>query len=211
MHNHTDKCNPRLQYSDRCARFLRLWSLLSGKMAATRVAPQWSTVHIMSKELRPIVLSYAVWGPFLARQKVLFQCDNSGVIVALQKGSARNSTVMHVLCCLWFFVAHYNIVLMSEHIAGVDNCTDDRLSRHHMHSFFSINPQASPITTPLSPLLLQLLTPSGPDWISATFKQLFFLLSKRPSHLHYKLYHVGQQRYTQFAFNTTSPYFQQQN
>ena len=126
----------------------------------------------MSKELLPIVLSCAVW--LLAQHRVLFQCDNSSVIAALQKGSARDTTVMHLLRCLWFFVAHYNIVLMSEHIAGVNNCTTDHLSRYHMHNFFSINPQASPIPTPVSPLLLQLLiTPSGPDWTSATFKQLF--------------------------------------
>ena len=76
---------------------------------------------------------------------------------------------------------------MSEHIAGVDNCTaDHHLSRHNLHGFFSINPQASPIPTSLSPLLLQLLTSLGPDGTLATFKQLSFLLSKTPSHLHYK-------------------------
>ena len=94
---------------------------------------------------------------------------------------------MHLLLCLWFFVAHYNIVLMSEHIAGVDNCTADRLSRYNMHSFFSINPQASPIPTSVSPLLLQLLTPSGADSRhQPPSSSCFFLLSKRPSHLHYK-------------------------
>lgn len=144
-----------------------------GKWLQLQWPTQWSTVHIMSKELLPIVLSCAVWGPLLARHKVLFQCDNSSVIAALHKGSAKDTTVMHLLRCLWFFVAHYNIVLMSEHIAGVNNCTADHLSRHHMHNFFSINPQASLIPTPVSPLLLQLLTPSGPDWTSPTFKQLF--------------------------------------
>ena len=68
--------------------------------------PQWSTVHIMSKELLPIVLSCAVKGPLLSRHKVSFQCDNSSVVAALQKDSARDSTVMHLLHCLWFFVAH---------------------------------------------------------------------------------------------------------
>ena len=148
-------------------------AFFQGKWLQLEWPPQWSSVHIMSKELLPIVLSCVVWGPLLARHRVLFQCDNSSVIAALQKGSARDTTVMHLLRCLWFFVAHYNIVLMSEHIAGVNNCTADHLSRYHMHNFFSINPQASPIPTPVSPLLLQLLTPSGPDWTSATFKQLF--------------------------------------
>ena len=69
--------------------------------------PQWSTVHIMSKELLPIILSCVVKGPLLARHKVPFQCDNSGVVAALQNDSARDNTIMHLLRCLWFFVAHY--------------------------------------------------------------------------------------------------------
>ena len=44
-------------------------------------------------------------------------------IAALQKGSAKDSIVMHLLRCLWFFVAHYDIVLTSEHIAGTDTVT----------------------------------------------------------------------------------------
>ena len=43
MHNYTNNCSPRLQYSDKCVRFLELRGLLSGKIAATRVAP--SMVH----------------------------------------------------------------------------------------------------------------------------------------------------------------------
>ena len=39
--------------------------------------------------------------------KVPFQCNNSGVVAALQKDSARDSTVMHLQRCLCFFVAHY--------------------------------------------------------------------------------------------------------
>jgi len=132
----------------------------------------------MVKELLPIVLSCATWGPLLARHKVLFQCDNSSVVAALQKGSAHNSMVMHLLRCLWFFVAHYDIVLLPEHIAGANNCTTDHLSRRKMHNFFSINPQTSPIPTPVSPSLQQLLAPPGPDWTATTFKQLFLSIIK---------------------------------
>ena len=81
-----------------------------------------------------------------------------------------------MLCMV--FVAHYNIVLMSKHIAGVGNCTDDHLSRHDIHSFFCIDSQTSPIPTPVLLLLLQHLFPLGPDWTSATFKQLFLSIIK---------------------------------
>ena len=106
---------------------------------------------------------------------------------------------MHLLCRLWFFVAHYNIVLMSEHIAGEDNCTADHLSRHNMHSFFSINPQASPIPTPVSPLLLQLLTPRTRLDISHLQVAVSFYHQRGLSTSTIKLHQVGQQRYIQFS------------
>ena len=43
----------------------------------------------MAKELVPIVISRAVWGPIISRKTVLFQCDNSAVVAAVQKGSEK--------------------------------------------------------------------------------------------------------------------------
>ena len=136
---------------------------------------QWQPCTIIAKELVPIVLSTAVWGPQLAKHCVLFQCDNSGVVSALQKGSAKDPVVMNLLRCLWFFVAHYDIDLICEHIAGSYNSTADDLSRCNMLSFFSQNPSASPTPTP-TPLpqpLLAITEVSGPDWTSPDFRRLF--------------------------------------
>ena len=55
----------------------------------------------MAKEMLPIVLSCVVQGPILARRKVLFQCDNSTVVGALQKGSAKGNTYSHALVMLF--------------------------------------------------------------------------------------------------------------
>ena len=134
---------------------------------------QWQPCTIMAKELVPIVLSTAVWGPQLAKHCVLFQCDNSGVVSALQKGSAKDPVVMNLLRCLWFFVAHYDIDLICEHIAGSYNSTADDLSRCHMQSFFSQNPSASSTPTPLPQPLLAITEVSGPDWTSPDFRRLF--------------------------------------
>ena len=46
----------------------------------------------MVKELLPIVFSIAVLG----RQRVMFQCDNSGVVTSLNKGSSKDSASMHL-------------------------------------------------------------------------------------------------------------------
>ena len=51
----------------------------------------------MAKELLSILLSIAVWGPQLQGHQVLYQCDNSSVVAAIKKGSARDVVVMQLL------------------------------------------------------------------------------------------------------------------
>ena len=42
-----------------------------------------ASAAIMVKEMIPIFLACAVWGPMMARKIVKFQCDNTGVMVAI--------------------------------------------------------------------------------------------------------------------------------
>ena len=114
----------------------------------------------MAKELVPIVISCAVWGPELAKCVFCVQCDNSIVVAAIKKGAARDSTVIQLLRWLWFFVAHYDIHLIPEHIPGVTNKTADHLSRCHMDHFFLQNPHASPT---LSVIHLEIMKFQGLD------------------------------------------------
>ena len=133
----------------------------------------WSPVVIMVKELVPIMLACAVWGPQMARKTVLFQCDNMGVVAAVQKGTCKEQHAMHLLRCLWFFTAYYDIAISIEHIAGVRNCAADHLSRNNMQSFFLSVPQASLLPTPLPLELTEIALGSNPDWTSPAFKQQF--------------------------------------
>ena len=105
--------------------------------------------------------------------QICFQCDNTGVVAAIKKGSAKEEVVMHLLRALWFFCAHFDIAITIEHLPGAQNCTADQLSRYNIHSFFLTNPQADLLPTPLPPELLQIVAVTGPDWTSPTFSQLF--------------------------------------
>jgi len=40
----------------------------------------------MAKELVPIVLSCAVWGPLLPTKSIEFTCNNKGLVAAINKG-----------------------------------------------------------------------------------------------------------------------------
>ena len=62
-----------------------------GKWLQWKWPREWAHIAIMSKELVPIVLSCAVWGPSLSRKRVMFQCDNAGVVAAIRKGSAKEA------------------------------------------------------------------------------------------------------------------------
>ena len=70
---------------------------------------EWTTINIMAKELVPIILSCAVWGPLLTKKTTVFQCDNRSVVDAINKGSSKDAMVMHLLRCLWFFTAIFDI------------------------------------------------------------------------------------------------------
>ena len=135
--------------------------------------PEWAQHNIMVKELIPIVLSCAVWGRQLAGSRVLIECDNSSVVVAVTKHYTRDHTAMCLLRSLWFFAAHFDIDVKCKHIAGVDNSTADYLSRGNLHSFFHLHPQATRQPTSLPQPLLRILAAGGPDWTSPLFRQLF--------------------------------------
>jgi len=118
----------------------------------------WAPLGIKVKELIPILLSYAIWGPIFAKHTILFKCDNSSMVAAVNKGSSKEVMVMHLLRYLWFFVAYYDIVVVAKHIPGVINSSADHLSRNHMSLFFSSNPQADPAPTPLPLALLSIIS-----------------------------------------------------
>ena len=51
----------------------------------------------MAKQLVPIVISCAVWGPCFAHKTVLFLCDNISVVTVVVKGYSRDKMAMHLL------------------------------------------------------------------------------------------------------------------
>ena len=71
---------------------------------------EWSQTDIMAKELVPIVLSCAIWGPILAGHGVKFKCDNQGVMDSICKGLPRS----HSLCICYDASGSFRHILASE-------------------------------------------------------------------------------------------------
>ena len=150
---------------------------------------------MMAKELVLIVFSCAAWGKCLVHKVILFQCDNMGVVSAIRKGSANESMVMHLLWVLWFFVAYFDITILIEHIQGIHNGVADQLSRNHMQQFFSSNPQAHLLPTPLPLKLQQIVSVEKSDWTSQIHTAVECYYSQGLATSTQKSYLAGQKRY----------------
>ena len=160
----------------------------SGEWFQFRWPAEWEGVHITSKELLPIVAACAVWGHLWQGFMVRCLCDNAAVVAIVRSGSSRDPCVMHLMRCLFFFTARYQLILAPVHLPGKLNVAADHLSRDALSSFLQLTPGAkdSPMRgyIPLSGLLILSTSPTWSpffvDLSSSTLLAfpLFFLLEE---------------------------------
>ena len=112
-------------------------------------------------------------GPLLSGYRVEFKCDNRSVVDSINKRSSKEPIAMHLLRCLWFFSAHFDIRVVASHIPGVVNIAADQLSRNKSMEFLQANSHASrtPVTFPTP--LLKLVSPRKQNWTSPSFLRHF--------------------------------------
>ena len=126
----------------------------------------WNRVHIVAKELVPIVIAAALWGPHWHGSCIMFRTDNMAVVEVLRSHSARDPLLMHLLRCLVFYASVHHFDILGEHIAGVHNAAADAISRNNLALFSSMFPQVPHIPIPQS--VQDLLVKIQPDWGSHT-------------------------------------------
>ena len=138
---------------------------------------EWDSISqdwdISAKELFPILVAVAVWGPLWGGSTVLCHCDNQAVVSVIRSRSCRDKKLMHLLRCLFFFEAYFGIRLQASHVAGINNGAADALLRDNLSLFFSLLPQAAVSPTPLPRELVELLLSPDMDWLSPIWTQRF--------------------------------------
>ena len=129
--------------------------------------------HISVKELVPIAIAAAIWGPEWSTESIEVKCDNAAVVAVLNSGNSRNPELMHFMRCLSFFMAKFQFTLRASHIAGSKNVLADALSRNNVDQFLLLHPQASRRPAPIPQELVDLLIVSRPDWTSSHWTRLW--------------------------------------
>ena len=145
------------------------WGLIGVVHTQQRTVFKVLLLGIMAKKLVPIIFTYIVWGPYLSKHQINFQCDNANLIIGVNKGSSKDKFVMHLLRSLSFFVAHFDI----SHLPGLINVTADHLSHGNMCQAFKVTPSLIQHPAIIPSSAFKLISPHILDWISHGFLQLF--------------------------------------
>ena len=138
-------------------------------------------------------------GQAVGRLACFFHVDNLAVVSHLNKQSAKNPLLSHLLWCLFFFSAFYKFHFSAEHIPGISNTAANALSRDNIHLFSLLVPQVLQATVPSS--IQELLLLEAPDWTSPRWTSLFCLSLPRdllPPHLRHN--RSGIRQYTAFCW-----------
>ena len=116
--------------------------------------------------MQGVVLSCAVWGKDWIGDPVVVHCDNTAAVAVMNSGYSRTPEMMHLLRCLFFIRAHFQIEAWAVHTPGVENGVADAISRNYLCHLFSQVPAARPHRTPVPPALSALLVEQQPDRMS---------------------------------------------
>lgn len=80
---------------------------------------------------------------------------------------------MHLVRCLFFALAVWDIALYASHIPDVQNIVADAISCNNLPLLFSKVPDADTCPTQIPAELVELLVTSQPDWTLPSWGRLF--------------------------------------
>ena len=103
-------------------------------------------------ELIPIVAAAVIWGSQWSRQRIIFHCDNEGLVFILNKRRSPDSTIMLLIRRLTLLSLQYQFHLVALHIPGSTNEIADALSRRQWSRFRLLAPWADVNSCSIPPL-----------------------------------------------------------
>ena len=147
------------------------WFQFKWPSPPSRLWPELKADSITFKELLPIVWGLSIWGAKWRNKTVTVYCDNQGTVAVVNAGYSKIPRIMHVLRCLFFIRARFNIELLALHIPGTSNQLADAISRDNLHILFLQVPDAQ--QCPLPDQVIALTLDQHLNWTSPNWRQSF--------------------------------------
>jgi len=119
---------------------------------------------IAGKELFPILVTSMLWGNLWKGCTVCCHCDNIAVVEVVNRQSAKNPLMSHLMRCLFFASAQFDFDMVARHIPGSENDAADALSRNKLPLFLSQMPHMAHTPTPIPVQLAEGLSQAHPHW-----------------------------------------------
>ena len=136
-----------------------------GCLTGSSWGEQWMDVTTAAKDLLPIALACAIWGPHWSHKRVQFYCENMAVVNIWASQTSKHPIIMHLLRCIHFVLAVHEVELSIQHVPEAQNTIADAISPNLAHTLQATTPLSpAPISVP--PSLWQMPVTVRPDWSS---------------------------------------------
>ena len=172
MSLHKCQGDPQIVFSSDASGTWGCGAIWSNRWIQCEWQTTWSGKSIALKELLPIVIACAVWGTSWSHKRIQVLCDNAAVIEIINAKTSKCKEIMHLLRCLYFFLAYYDCTLRAVHIPGVLNVAADAISRNRIQVLHQTVPTAQQQPDQVPRALWDLLVLSQPDWTSVNWRTL---------------------------------------
>jgi hypothetical protein len=104
------------------------------------------------KELYAVACAATTWGHLWKAKRIIIRSDSATAVAAWKKGSSIDNDLSELIRTLLFLASIHSFELKLVHIAGIDNCYADLLSRGQVADFLALPGTRFPLPdTPLPP------------------------------------------------------------
>lgn len=134
--------------------------------------PNFNDAPIAAKELLPILVAAVLWGAKWKSALVCCHCDNEAVVQAINGEYCRQPDMAHMLRCLFFIEAKYQVCCTAKHLPGAQNRIADALPATTSACSGGWPPEAKQEQAAVSQELVQGLTAEQP-WTSPAWSKWF--------------------------------------
>ncbi|XP_041432165.1 uncharacterized protein LOC121397936 [Xenopus laevis] len=117
------------------------------------------TKNLVLLEFFPLLVVLEVWGPQLANKRIVWHCDNMGVVQVVNNLSSNSPPVLRLLRQAVFRALKFNILIQAKHIPGCTNVVADALSRFQFNELWEIANYLDKEGTPCPQHLWNLVLP----------------------------------------------------